>query len=142
MYITHCSEYQLNQTKWHASYESLYFIKMLVILFYTIIMNFILILFSSSSLYKYDNLLTVINKFSKQVLLLFSKFIYTVSDWANVLFLDLIDHDWDIFHQIINDCDQRFLSFFWQVLFNKLDTKLLTFMIYHSQMNDQFKCTN
>ena len=74
--------------------------------------------------------------------MLFSKFIYTVSNWTNVLLSSLINYDWDIFCQIINDCNQKFLLFFWQVLFNKLDIKLLTFMIYYSQMNDQFKYTN
>ena len=80
IYIHHCSECQLNQTKQHSLYSSLNLISTSVILFYMIIMNFVLVLLVSSSLYEYDNFLTVTDKFTKQVLLLFSKFIYTVID--------------------------------------------------------------
>lgn len=70
-YITHYLKYQLNQTKHHTSYSALISISTLLILFYTITMNFVLVL-SSATLKDYDNFLTVTNKFTKQVLLLFS----------------------------------------------------------------------
>ena len=102
-------------------------------------MNFVLTLLSSNSL---NNLLTVSDKFTKWVLLLSKKSIYSVTDWANVLLLSLIDHDWDISYQIISDYNHKFLSFFWQVLFKKLDTKLLTSTVYHSQTDDQSEQIN
>ena len=65
IYIQHCLKCQLNQIKWHLLYDSLNLISILVILFYTIIMNFVLILLISLFLYEYDNLFTVTNKFIK-----------------------------------------------------------------------------
>ena len=76
-YILHCSECQLNQMKQYVSYGLLQSIITSSISFHTIIMNFVLTLSVSSSLYKYDNLLTVTDKFTKWVLLLLSKSIYT-----------------------------------------------------------------
>ena len=139
-YILHCSECQLNQMKWHSLYGSLNFISTLSISFYTVMMNFVLTLSQTTD--GLNNLFTVTDKFMKWVLLLPEKSTYSVTDWANVLLLSLIDHDWDISHQIISDCDCKFLSFFWQALFKKLDTKLLISMTYHSQTDSQSKHIN
>lgn len=138
-YILHCSECQINQMKRHALYESLHSISILSIFFHTITMNFILTLSFTSD---YDNLLTVMNKFIKCMLLLSETFIYSAVNWTNMLLSDLIDHNWEILHQIISDCDQKFLSSFWHIIFERLETQLLTLMVYHSQMNDQFKQIN
>ena len=78
IYIQHCLKCQLNQIKWYLSYGSLNLISILVISFYMIIMNFVLILSVSSSLYEYNNFLTVTDKFIKWMLLLSDKSIYTV----------------------------------------------------------------
>ena len=109
-YILYCSECKINQTKCHSSYSSLQSIMMFSILFYTITMNFILTL--SSNHKDLNNILIVTDKFMKQMLLLTDKSIYIAANWANVLLLDLIEHDWSIFHQIISDQDQKFLFFF------------------------------
>ena len=137
MYILHCSECQLNQMKQHTFYELLQSIITSSILFYIIIMNFVLILLISLSLYEYNNLFTVTDKFIKWVLLLFSKFIYITANWVNVLLSDLIKHNWRILHQIISDWDQKFLSSFWHVIFEHLNTKLLISTTYYSQINSQ-----
>ena len=55
---------------------------------------------------------------------------------------DLIKHDWEILHQIISDCDQKFLLSFWCVIFECLSTKLLISTAYYSQTDSQFKWTN
>ena len=141
-YILHCLKCKINQTKHYNSYSFLQLITTFLILFYTIIMNFILILLLNFFLYQYNNIFTVINKFTKQILLLSNRSIYTAADWINVLLLDFIEHDWSIFHQIINNWDQKFLSFFWHTIFECLNIKLLTFTAYYSQTDDQFKHTN
>ena len=140
-YITHCLKCQLNQTKQYTPYGSLHLIMMSSISFYIIIMNFILILSLTSS-YQYDNILTVTDKFIKHILLLSGQFIYIIVKWANILLSGLIDHDWGILHQIINDCDQKFLLSFWWALFERLGTKLLTFTVYHPQTDDQSEWIN
>ena len=59
-----------------------------------------------------------------------------------MLLLELINHDWDISWQIINDRDCKFLFSFWWTIFKRLNTKLLIFTVYHSQIDDQCKQTN
>ena len=126
----------------HASYELLNSISISSILFHTIIMNFILILSLSFFLYQYNNILTVTDKFTKWVLLLFDKFIYTAIQWTNVLLLDLIDHDWDISQQIISDYDKKILLSFWHTIFEHLNLQLLILTAYHPLTNDQSEWTN
>ena len=65
IYIQHCLKCQLNQIKQHSLYGSLNSISISVISFHTIIMNFVLVLLVSSSLYEYDNFFTVTDKFIK-----------------------------------------------------------------------------
>ena len=139
-YILHCSECKINQIKHHSLYSSLQFIMMSLILFHTITMNFILTL--SLNHKDLNSILTVIDKFTKQVFLLTNKSIYTAADWTNVLLLNFIEHDWSISHQIISDQDWKFLFFFWHTIFECLNTKLLTFTAYHSQIDDQSEHTN
>ena len=76
------------------------------------------------------------------MLLLFSKSIYTVINWINILLFDLIKHDWEILCQIISDCDQKFLLSFWCVFFECLNTKFLIFTTYHPQVDNQSECMN
>lgn len=85
----------------------------------------------------YDNLLTVTDKFTKQVLLLPGQSTYSAADWANTLLPGLIGHDWDISRQIISDRDWKFLSSFWRTIFKRLGTKLLTSTAYHPQTDGQ-----
>ena len=55
----------------------------LLISFHIIIMDFILAL--SITLNKFNLILTVTNKFSKQIILIFKKVIFTAVKWAKVL---------------------------------------------------------
>jgi hypothetical protein len=66
-YIEYCSECLLNQIKRHKSYDALIFISSSKISFHIIVMNFVLIL-SHSKQKKFDTLLIVTNKFSKDKL--------------------------------------------------------------------------
>ena len=140
-YIFHCSECQVNQMKHHSLYGLLQPILMFSISFHIIIMNFVLVLLSADSEW-FNNLFTVTDKFMKWILLLSSKSIYTAVNWVNVLLSGLINHDWGILHQIINDQNQKFFLSFWHVIFEHLSTKLLTSTAYHSQTDSQSEQTN
>ena len=50
--------------------------------------------------------------------------------------------DWNIFLIIIFDRDSKFLSKFWTILFERLDTNLLFNSAYYFQIDDQSKRTN
>ncbi len=68
-YIAYCSNCLLNQTRRHKSYEALNSIFSSKISFHTIVMNFVLALSASGS-EKYDTMLTIIDKFFKEKLLI------------------------------------------------------------------------
>lgn len=72
IYITHYSQYQLNQTIRYLFYEILRFIQLSTILFYIIAINFILTLFITIE-NNFNTILIMICKFSKQVILIFDK---------------------------------------------------------------------
>ena len=139
-YIQHCSQCQLNSTKRHSSYEFLRSITSSIISFHTISMNFILALSIISE--EYDTLLTITDKFSKRVLLISDKETFDASNWANIVLIALMSHDWSISRAIISDRDSKFMSSFWRKLFQLLDTKLLVSTIYHSQIDEFFERTN
>lgn len=72
LYLLHCSQCQLNQTKRHSLYESLRSIQSRVISFHIIAINFVMTLLITIDK-NYDCLLTITNKFSKRILLLSRK---------------------------------------------------------------------
>ncbi len=69
-YIHHCKSCLEDQTKRYSSYDELNFIRTMTLSFYTIIIDFIVTLSSSQ---EYDVLLTITNKFFKQMSLLADK---------------------------------------------------------------------
>lgn len=142
VYIAHCSDCQVNQIRHHPLYSSLQSISMPSILFHIIAMNFILALSQMQDSYWYDSILFIIDKFTKWVLLLPERSDYTVAEWANIFLSGVTEHDWGISHQIISDWDLKFLLSFWQAIFEKLKTKLLTSSAYHSQTDNQSEHTN
>ena len=137
-YIVHCSECQLNQTKWHLPNESLELIKTFRISFHTIIIDFILTLPLSKE--GYNCALSVICKFSKWVTILTEKDMYSVTQWVNILLLSLAD--WEISAAMISDCDSKFLFNMWKTIFESLSTKLLMSTAYHSQSDEQSEQSN
>ena len=66
-YIEHCPHCELNQIKRHKLYDHLKPLNQLSILFHIIIMNFIVVLSNAEEM---NSLLTIIDKFSKRILLL------------------------------------------------------------------------
>jgi len=140
-YLLHCSECLVFQTHHHKSYSSLQSIQLPSILFHTLIIDFILTLFSSES-EEFDCLLSVTNKFSKQITLILEQLIYTVKQWAHSLLIHLYLTDWDLSKAIVSDHNPKFLSELWKVLFRKLDVNLFYTTAYHLQADGQSKQTN
>ena len=138
-YLKHCPECQLNQTKRHPTYGELNPISTPPIPFYTIAIDFIVALpyFDGKNM-----LLTVTCKFTKKKLLIPGFDEWTASDWGNVFLVALVQHDWGIPVAIISDRDSKFMSSFWQAIFQKLDTALATSTAYHPQTDGQSERTN
>ena len=130
-YIAHCSKCQLNQIKRHKSYKSLISVTTSAIPFHIIMMDFIigfpLTVIGSNCLF------IIICKFFKRVLLIPDDEIWTISQWTEIIFRNLLQYDWNISHSFINDKDFRFISGFWKKIFTRLRIKFLTFTVYHSQ---------
>ena len=136
-YIEHCFNCQLTQIKRHKSYDELMSIISSSYSFHTIVMNFIVIL--SNEL---NSIFIVTCKFFKRIILIIDKIIYNVSQWINALLNRLLIIDWNIFVVFIFDKDSKFFFDMWQVFFQRLNTKLFTFIAYHSQIDDIFERTN
>ena len=139
-YINHCSKCQLNQIKRHLIYDELSFIIISIIFFHIIVMNWIVALSNTSN--DYNMLLIIIFKFTKRILLIVDKNIWTTTKWTKMIIIVLISHDWNIFKNIINDKNTRFMSDFWKTIIKKLDIIMLTSTTYHSQIDDQSKRIN
>ena len=139
VYIAHCLECQINQIKRHLAYDELTFIVSSTISFHTIVMNFIVKLSFSRDM---NVLLTITCKFSKKILLISNHDIWFAADWANVIIVALMNHDWDISHVTVSNRDSKFMSDFWQTVFHKFKTTILISTVYHSQTDDQSKRIN
>ena len=133
IYIIHCSKCQINQIKRHFAYDELTFIMSLAIFFHTIVMNFIVKLSLNRDM---NVLLTITCKFSKKILLISNHDTWFAIDWINIMIVTFMKHDWDISHVIVSNRDNKFMSNFWQAMFNKLKTTIFTFTVYHFQIND------
>ncbi len=106
-----------------------------------LIIDFILILLSSEP-EEFDCLLSVTDKFSKQITLISEQSTYTVKQWAHSLLIHLYFTDWSLSKTIVLNHNLKFLSELWKALFRKLDVSLFYTTAYHSQADDQSKQTN
>jgi hypothetical protein len=77
--------------------------------------------------------MTVTDKFTKASLIIPGHSKYTAEDWATSLLRMLRLANWGLPKAIISDRDRKFLSDFWQGLWNELGTKLLFSTAYHPQ---------
>jgi len=136
-YLKHCLSCQTNQMKWHRLYGALRPITSLPIPFHTVTVDFITKLPKNR---EYNMILSVIDKFSKQITLLPENTEYSADQWAEVFLEGLTD--WGVPVCIISDCDSKFLSAFWKGLFHRLDTTLLFSTAYHPQTDGQSEQTN
>lgn len=83
----------------------------------------------------FDALLTVTDKFSRRIALIYGKTTYGAEEWAHLLLDRLQIADWGIPEALILDRDSKFLSDFWLAIFKRLRTSMLTSTAYHSQTN-------
>ncbi len=139
-YIRHCSQCLIIQIKRHRSWKNLQLIYSSSISFHTITMNFVLSL--SKIKEKVNCVLSMIDKFTKSVMLISRKSTYTIENWTVQLLKKSQRRDWDISKMIISDKDKKFLSDLWRTLFEKLEIFLLYSTTYHSQTNDVSERTN
>ena len=141
-FLKHCFKCQIFQTRRHRFYDSFQFIFTSSISFHTITIDFILTLFSFFTTKKFDCLMSVSCKYSKRILLISEKIIWTTIQWKHAL-LDRLDTvDWKLSKIIISNRDKKFLFDMWIAMFTKLNVKLLYFIVYHSQTNDLSKRIN
>ena len=131
-YIDHCSDYQINCSRWHCFYESLQFILSSSIFFYIITMNFILKLSKN----EFNILMIIMNKFIKCITLIFSKSTWNTETWTIHLLNHFIIADWNTSHVIILNCDRKFISAIWKAIFKWLHTELLYFTAHHLQTDE------
>lgn len=82
-FIKHCPQCLILQTKKHWLYDCLQPIYSLLVLYYTIILDFILALLTFKK--SYNVMISLANKYNKKLLLLPGKAIYTAADWAETL---------------------------------------------------------
>ena len=115
-------------------------IRTMNVFFHIITMNFVMMLLISQE--EYDCMLMIIDKFFKRMTMISGKTIYTDEQWMHLMLQRLQVTDWDISVVIINDRDSKFMSDFWKMTFKKLRMFILISIIYHSQINEQFECTN
>ena len=143
VYIRHCSFCQLNQTKRHQSYDELMSLSTSCQSFHTIVMNFILALSRRiRENRKYDCALTIICKFSRRLIIVSNKMIWSIEQWIDVVFVRLQIANWEISTVIISDRNRKFLSDFWTALLKRLKINLLMNTAYHSQIDDLSKRFN
>ncbi len=140
-YLRHCSQCQIFQTRRYKFYESLQSIFTSKISFHILTMNFVLALsiFHSD---KFDSTMFITCKFFKRMTIISDKTVWKVRDWILKLLNQLKIMNWELFKTIISNKDVKFLSKLWKIWFNKFDVRLLYFIVYHSQSNDQFERTN
>ena len=139
-YIAHCPSCQLNQTKRHKPYGSLVPVSTPAIPFHTIAMDFIMGLPVTAA--GNDALLTITCKATKKNLLIPGKETWSAVQWGHAVLRELMRHDWGVPRAIISDRDPRFMSSFWQGIFERLGTKFLTSAAYHPQTDGQSERTN
>ena len=139
-YLKHCSKCNINQIKRHRSYDRLQSIISSFTSFHTITMNFVLIMSFAHNIM--NNVMTVICKFFKKVIIISRQNTWTAIQWAIALLDELNLTKWEISKIIIFDRNRKFLSNLWSKLFELLKIKLLYSTTYHSQTNETSERTN
>ena len=138
-YFKHCPKCLIFQIWKHQSYGFLQSILTSSISFHIIIINFILIL---SLFDNFDILMSVICKFLKRVILISDNVKWFVEQWEMTLLNRLNVVDWDLSKIIIFDRNRKFLSELWIAIFKRLNVRLMYFIVYHSQTNEQSERIN
>jgi hypothetical protein len=90
----------------------------------------------------FDAFMSVTDKYSKASLIIPGNAIYTATDWATIMLRTLYLSNWGIPKRIISDRDRKFMSEFWQGLWQHLQTKLLFSTAWHPQTDGQSEVKN
>jgi hypothetical protein len=91
---------------------------------------------------KFDTILTIIDKFFKEKLLMSDQNIWKAKDWALILWKYLQLCNWDLSRAIIFDRDAKFRFEIWKALFKVVEIDLLMSTAYHSQTDEQSERIN
>ena len=134
VFIRHCSECLVLQIRRHSLYENLQLIDSSSLSFHIITLDFIFAL--SLTREEWDTIMSIIDKFTKRIILISRKKTFNAKNWALLLLKRLNTVDWEYSKIIITDRDRKFLSELWKTIFDKLDIKLLYSTSYHSQTNE------
>ena len=134
-YLKYCFHCQIYQIKKHIFYDFLQSILTFIVSFYTITMNFILILLKSQQ--NLNIVITILCKFFKRVTIIVEKITWFVDDWNTTLLNRLNLIDWKLSKIIIFDKNKKFLFDMWNAMFKKLNVKLLYSIVYYFQTNKQ-----
>lgn len=140
LYIQHCPQYLVLQTRWHKPYRLLQLVYLPLVSYRTITFDFILELPMLNK--GYNIILLLIDKYTKKIFLPPRKTIYLAAEQARALIdqLDLVD--WGIPKAIILDCDPKFLSELQTAMHKVFAMKLLYFTAYHLQIDSASEQTN
>ncbi len=138
-YIHHCKVCLKKQIKRHLFHDELNSIRTMILLFHTMIIDFIVALSTSK---EYDAMLTTIDKFFKRISLISEKETWDASKWASVWLDALQKEEWKLLKAIISDRDSKFVEFFWKITFQRLDVALHFTTAYHLFFDDQSKRIN
>lgn len=139
-YIKHCPHCQQNQTRHHLPYGTLQPILSPAVPYHTITLDFVLGLPRLPN--GNDCVLTVTDKYTKQIGLIPGKTTYTAMDWGKCLLVFWMTTDWGIPLVMISDRDKKFLSDIWQALFFLLAVAMCFTTAYHPQADGQSERTN
>ena len=140
-YLKYCSKCQINRIKRHQSHDSLQFILSLVIFFHTFNLNFIFAL-SVSRVEQFNVAMSITCKFTKRIIIVLDKNIWTVAQWSRTLLNQLDFDEWKLSKMLISDRDRKFMRDFWREIFTRFDVRLLYNTVYHSQIDEQSKRIN
>lgn len=106
-YLKHCSQCRINRTRRHKFYNNLQSILSSSILFHFIIIDFILAI--SEFYFDMNNIMSIIDKFSKKIIIISEKNTWNACLWIETLLNRLNLIDWNLSKIIISDRDRKFL---------------------------------
>ena len=110
-YLKYCSKCQINRIRRHQSHDSLQSILSSVIFFHTLSLDFILAL-SVSRVEQFNVAMSITCKFTKRVIIVLDKNIWTVVQWDRALLNQLDFDDWELSKMLISDRDRKFMRDF------------------------------
>ncbi len=139
-FIYYCPKCLALWTRRHAPYRSFQPIEYPSVPFFTLTLDFVLVLSLSNG--DYNAFMSVSCKFSKCITLIEVADTWSAKQWAHA-FLNRLDlMDWGLPGELITNWDPKFLSRFWTALFIKHGVKLLYSTGYQLQTDRSSERTN